>query len=122
MDALSAVLELPAAVKYSSIGVRLPPAFLLKEQKHEEELPRCRLEDKQDWELQSKTGNGGVSSHEFGHWNNVKKNKEKEGKDTVKPDAIKEPFGADRGLQFFYYRRCPKGECEGGAREHLRVA
>lgn len=48
MDALSAVIELLAAVKYSSIGVRLPRVFLLKEQKYEEELPRCRLEDKQD--------------------------------------------------------------------------
>lgn len=67
MDALSAVIELPAAVKYSSIGVGLPPAFLLKEQKYEEELPRRRLEGKQDWELQGKTRDGGVSSHESGH-------------------------------------------------------
>lgn len=118
MDALSAVIELPAAVKYSSIGVQLPPAFLLKEQKYEEELPRCRLEDKQVWELQSKTRDGGVSWDEFGHWNNVKK----KGKDTVKLYAIKEPFGADGGLEFFYYWHCLKGECWGGAREHLSVA
>lgn len=77
MDTLSAVIELPAAVKYSSIGIWLPPVFLLKEQKYEEELPHCRLEDKQDWELQIKTRDSGVSSDEFGHWNNVKKRKKK---------------------------------------------
>lgn len=51
-----------------------------------------------------------------------KKKKKEEGKDTVKPYAIKEPFGADRGLEFFYFRRYPEGECEGGARGHLCVA
>lgn len=83
MDILSAVTELPAAVKYSSIGVRLPQVFLLKEQKYKAEVPHCSLQGKQD--CGNYTANLVTPRfHQmmFGHQSNVAKKR----KDTFKSE------------------------------------
>lgn len=80
MEVLSAVIGLPAAVKYSTIGIWLPQVFLLKEQKYEEDFPHCRQEDKQDCgNYRAKLVMVGFHQTMFGYQNNVgKKGKEKE--------------------------------------------
>lgn len=82
MEVLSAVIGLPAAVKYSTIGIWLPRVFLLKEQKYEEDFPHCRQEDKQDCgNYRAKLVTVGFHQTMFGYKNNVEK---KEGKERKK--------------------------------------
>lgn len=80
MDVLSAVTEVPAAVKYSSIGIWLPQVFLLKKQKYKAEVPYCGKRKQDCGNYTAKLVMPRFHQMMFGHQSNVAKKR----KDTFK--------------------------------------